>query len=177
MDVRWRDQVLQTVWTSRLLLEPLRVEHAEEMVAVLADDSLYEFTGGSAPTIEQLTARYRRQVAGSDRDDESWLNWIVRRIDTSQAAGFVQATVVGDAADVAWLVATTQQRQGVAREAAGMMLTWLASHGVSRCRAHIAPDHVASARVAEVLGLTRSGDTDDAGEEVWTGTAPFPPPD
>ncbi|MEM8748162.1 MAG: GNAT family N-acetyltransferase [Actinomycetota bacterium] len=176
MNVRWRDEVLQTVWTSRLLLEPLRVEHAEEMVAVLADDALYEFTGGSAPTIDELAARYRRQVAGSGRENEFWLNWIARRIDTSEAVGFVQATVVGDVADVAWLVAVPQQRQGFAREAGGMMLTWLASHGVQRCRAHIAPDHVVSARVAEALGLTRSGTTDDAGEEVWTATAPFPPP-
>ena len=84
--------------------------------------------------------------------------------------------LVGDVADVAWLVAVPQQRLGFAREAGGMMLTWLASHGVQRWRAHIAPDHVASARGAEALGLTRSGTTDDAGEEVWIGTAPFPPP-
>jgi hypothetical protein len=35
--------------TERLTLEPLRPEHADEMVAVLGDPALYEFTGGTPP--------------------------------------------------------------------------------------------------------------------------------
>ena len=45
-------------------LEPLTVEHAEAMAAVLADPALYAVTGGEPPTTEELRARYARQVLG-----------------------------------------------------------------------------------------------------------------
>ena len=78
--------------SSRLTLEPLRVDHAEEMAPLLADAELYAFTEGEPPTLEELRARYVRQVPGRSPDGvESWLNWIVRRRDDGQAVGFVQA--------------------------------------------------------------------------------------
>ena len=48
--------------TLRLTLEPLRVDHAEEMAPLLADAELYTFTDGGPPTLEELRARYVRQV-------------------------------------------------------------------------------------------------------------------
>ena len=48
--------------TARLRLEPLRVDHAPEMVAVLDDPALFDFTGGTPPTEADLRARYRRQA-------------------------------------------------------------------------------------------------------------------
>ena len=59
--------------TERLALEPLTIDHAAEMVAVLADPALYEFTGGEPPGEAELTARYARQTS-----NPAWLNWIVR---------------------------------------------------------------------------------------------------
>ena len=50
----------EPVTTERLRLEPLSVDHAAPMVAVLADPSLYEFTGGSAPGLTELPDRYAR---------------------------------------------------------------------------------------------------------------------
>jgi hypothetical protein len=44
----------------------------------------------------------------------SWHNWIVRSRTTGSAVGYVQATVTGDTADVAWLVGVRWQRQVVA---------------------------------------------------------------
>ncbi len=52
------------------------------MVAVLADDQMYQFTGGTALTLVQLRARYVRLVLGRSSDgSELWFNWIVRMID------------------------------------------------------------------------------------------------
>jgi len=48
----------------RIQLSPLTVHHAPAMVSVLADPSLYLFTGGTPPTLEELTARYARQAVG-----------------------------------------------------------------------------------------------------------------
>ncbi|MEM9654944.1 MAG: GNAT family N-acetyltransferase [Actinomycetota bacterium] len=153
--------------TDRLTLEPLRHDHADEMVSVLDDLSLYEFTGGEPPTSDQLVERYRHQVEGSGRADERWLNWIVRRKDTAEAAGYVQATVTGDCAELAWLIGVSHQRLGFAREASKAMLACLGANGVSHFLAHIAVGHTGSERVAEWLGLERSGSFDDDGEQLW----------
>jgi hypothetical protein len=107
----------QPLCSERLVLEPLRVEHADEMAPLLDDPTLHTFTGGKPATLEELRSRYARQVVGQPPDgSQHWLNWIVRRRDDGQAVGFVQATISeqnGDlTADVAWVVAVSQQRSG-----------------------------------------------------------------
>jgi RimJ/RimL family protein N-acetyltransferase len=154
--------------TDRLVLALLRLSDAREMHAVLASPELYRFTGGGPPSREQLTERYRRQIAGPDDPDVSWHNWIVRSRTTGSAVGYVQATVTGDTADIAWLVGVSWQRQGIAVEAASSMYAWLATGGVHRLTAHIHPDHVGSAKVAARLGLTVTGSTDAEGEQIWS---------
>jgi RimJ/RimL family protein N-acetyltransferase len=114
----------QRIRTERLVLEPLTVGHAEEMAEVLADPALYTFTGGEPPTLEALRERYRRQTAGSPDPEVLWCNWIVRlHAGERPAAGYVQATIAlaspgGPEAEVAWVVGTRRQRQGIAAEAA-----------------------------------------------------------
>jgi RimJ/RimL family protein N-acetyltransferase len=154
--------------TSRLTLEPLRETHAAEMVDVLSDPELYVFTGGSAPTLDELTLRYRSQVAGPVDGNEVWRNWILRENETGRTAGFVQASIVSDVADVAWLVGTNFQGRGFGVEAAAEMATWLRSSGVLLITAHIHSEHTASQRVAAAIGLVRTDDLDEDGEEVWT---------
>jgi len=80
-----------TLRTARLSLTPLRVDDADAMATVLADERLYEFTGGEPPTAAELRGRYARQVAGSGRPDEVWLNWIVRV--GGEPVGYAQASV------------------------------------------------------------------------------------
>jgi uncharacterized protein len=157
--------------SERLRLEPLTVAHAPAMVAVLADPSLYEFTGGSPPTLSELSARYARQSAGHSSDGfERWLNWVV--VLDEQPIGYVQATVVGSEAEIAWVVSPAHQGRGLATEAATAMVDWLASAGVTRLVAHIHPDHEASARVGERLGLRRTDVVED-GEVRWVRAVGF----
>lgn len=47
-----------------------------------------------------------------------WHNGIVRLRAERAAVGFVQATITGDTADVAWLIGVPWQRRGIAIEAA-----------------------------------------------------------
>ena len=156
--------------SARLRLEPLTVEHARPMVAVLADPSLYAFTGGTPPTATELTERYARQSAGASPDgSQRWLNWVV--LLGEEPVGYVQATVVGSAAEIAWVISPAHQGKGLATEAAGPMVDWLASTGVTRLVAHVHPDHVASARVAERLGLRRTDVVED-GEVRWVRDLP-----
>lgn len=144
------------------------------MVGVLAGDALYEFTGGSPPSLSRLRARYARLAAGRSPDgNEEWRNWVIRREPDHTAVGYVQATIVdgGKRAEVAWVVGLTWQRQGFAAEAARALVAWLDARGVTAIQAHIPPDHTASAAVARRAGLVPTDHFDD-GEQLWQRVRP-----
>jgi RimJ/RimL family protein N-acetyltransferase len=161
---------VSTILTDRLLLTLLLVDDAEEMVDVLADVALHEFTGGEPATLDDLRDRYRSWVAGSGRDTERWLNWIVRRRGDGAAIGTVQATVMNPDDDpvafVAWTIGVRWQRQGYATEATVALVEWLVDHGVDSIVAHVHPEHIASANVATRAGLRPTSEVVD-GEVVW----------
>ena len=161
---------VSTIVTDRLLLTSLIVDDAEEMAEVLADPALHEFTGGEPATLDDLRDRYRSWVAGSGRDSERWLNWIVRRRGDGAAIGTVQATVMNPddepVAFVAWTIGVGWQRQGYATEATIALVEWLVDHGVDSIVAHIHPQHTASASVASRAGLRPTSELAD-GEVVW----------
>ncbi len=168
--------------TPRLTLTTVTVEDADEMVDVLGDNDLHQFTGGHPETVEQLRDRYRRYLAGPDDPAVTWQNWIVRTREDNVAVGTVQATIVGTAdgrlvAEAAWVVGVAWQGCGVATEAGRALIDWLAAHGVEEVIAHIHPDHHASAVVARRIGLDPTVEHDD-GEVLWRRTlnAPGPPP-
>ena len=112
--------------TSRLTLTPLVEEDAEAMVDVLGDERMYQFTGGRAPTLDELRSRYRRLAVGRSADEsELWFNWIVRI--GGSAVGAMQVTLATDStsADVAWEVGVPWQGRGIAAEAATAVVDWL----------------------------------------------------
>lgn len=161
----------EPIETSRLVLEPLRVEHAEEMAPVLDDQSLHAYTGGRPATLEQLRNRYARQALGHSPDGtHGWFNWVVRVRATGSAVGYVQASSHADgdriSSQIAWVIAQPEQGRGYAGEAAAAMGGWLRSHGTAVLVAHIHPDHRASIRVAERIGLTPTDVVVD-GETRW----------
>jgi len=178
MGVRSTCKARSTSWpradalrTDRLSLEPLAVEHAGEMVVALALQNLYQFTGGEPPTLEELDKRYRRQLRGQSEDGRAaWLNWIIRSAGGGPAVGFVQATLTREGADlvadIAWLVTPSEQGRGLAGEAASAVVSWLTSMGVGRLQAYVHPDHTASARTADRLGLVPTSTLID-GEILW----------
>jgi RimJ/RimL family protein N-acetyltransferase len=156
--------------TDRLVLEPLMVSAAREMVHVLAAPRLYDHTGGGPPDLQTLRERYARQAEGwsSDRS-QRWFNWIVRRRETHLAVGYVQASLTVDTgiADVAWVIGEDFQRQGYATEAARAMLRWLGAHGdVERITAHISAENYPSQAVARHLGFLATSTVEHA-EVVW----------
>jgi RimJ/RimL family protein N-acetyltransferase len=157
-----------TITTDRLKLNPLRVEDADELVAVLDDERLHDFTGGRPATLAELRTHYARLVAGSPETDETWLNWIVRRRSDSQPVGTVQATLRdgGKTALVAWVIGVEWQKQGLASEAARALVDWLREQGVRQFVARIHPAHVASGAVAARAGLEPT-EEEVGGEQVW----------
>jgi RimJ/RimL family protein N-acetyltransferase len=167
----------EPITTGRLVLEPLRVEHAGEMLAVLAAPELYTFIGGGPPTLPQLQARYRQMVAGPPAGRQvGWLNWVIRQQQDGRLTGTVQATIwpePGDGtqpvlrASVAWVVGVPWQGRGIAAEAARALIGWLRAHEVTAIMATIHPANAASSAVARRAGLTPTADVVDD-EIVWT---------
>jgi RimJ/RimL family protein N-acetyltransferase len=162
--------------TARLRLEPLSADHAREAVSVFDDVRLHAWIGGEPASLEELEARYRRQVTGQSPDGtRGWLNWILRRMPDERLVGTVQATLRRTAAcqleaEVAWVVGHDYQGQGYGREGALGMAVWLRTRGVDSLVAHIHPDNHASIGVARALGLSPTETVVD-GEVRWTGSS------
>jgi RimJ/RimL family protein N-acetyltransferase len=161
----------QALTTPRLVLEPLHPDHARELAPMLADPALHAFTGDAPASEAQLHARYTRQAVGQSPDGtHGWLNWVARDRETQAPVGRIQATISatdeGRSAELAWVIATSRQGEGLATEAAGAAMDWLRERGVARFLAHIHPDHGASGAVAGHLGLTAT-DARHAGEVRW----------
>ncbi|MDQ0794739.1 GNAT family N-acetyltransferase [Streptomyces sp. B1I3] len=157
--------------TPRLDAIPLDPVHAEEMAVVLADPALYAYTGGAPQDPDALRARYERQTAGSPDPGELWWNWVLRVRDDGRLAGYVQATVRGERAEVAWVVGAGRQGRGYAKEAAEALVGHLLGVGVRTVVAHIHPGHAASAAVAGAAGLAPTREWED-GEVRWRRDAP-----
>jgi RimJ/RimL family protein N-acetyltransferase len=160
----------EALTTQRLVLEPLRPDHARELALVLGDPALHAFIGGEPASEAELRERFTRQAAGRSPDGaQGWLNWVARDRATE---GTIQATIsdteAGRSAALGWVVATSRQGEGLATEAAGAATDWLRDHGVSHFAAHIHPDHAASAAVARHLGLAATDERHN-GEIRWVG--------
>jgi RimJ/RimL family protein N-acetyltransferase len=137
------------------------------MAAALSDPALHTFIGGSPLDPTALRARYERLVAGSPDPAVSWCNWVLRLSGRSRLTGTVQATITDDrTAEIAWVIGTPWQGQGLASEAARGLVGWLTERGVRTAVAHIHPDHRASAAVAAAAGLAPTGEEQD-GETRW----------
>jgi len=166
---RSRPLYAEPITTERLVLEPLTVKHADELVEVLDNQSLHTYVGGTPANLAQLRGRFDLKAGGVSADGvQTWLNWVIR--DAGAATGFVQATVTptagGPVAELAWVVGVAHQRQGLATESAAAVVQWLAGKGVRRLVAHVHPDNTPSAVVATRLGLRPTTVVVD-GEVEW----------
>ena len=163
--------IARRVASPRLALDPLRLEDADELAALLDDLSLHRFIGGKPATPEELRARLERQVRGRSPDGKDvWLNWVVRERRTGRIVGTMQATIrveqTSRIAVLAWVVGSAHQGQGMATEAAGLMASWLRRQGIVRLRAHIHPQHNSSMAIAAAMGL-KPTNTSVCGEHRW----------
>ncbi|GAA2034305.1 GNAT family N-acetyltransferase [Pseudokineococcus marinus] len=165
--------------THRLVLEPLRVAHAEQAATAFADQTLHRYTGGHPATADELQQRYARQVVGHSPDGQhGWLNWMLRERRSDQLVGTLQATISQAAdgsrsAELAWVVVDAHQGQRLAAEAATAAAAWISDQGTAVLVAHVHPDNVASAATAHRLGMTPTPALVD-GEVEWRGSLASP---
>ena len=154
--------------SKRLRLVPVLKSHAEAMFTVLADEKLYEFTGGTPPqSIDAIENWFSAlESRKSENGDELWLTWLLFAKQSNTTIGYVQATVKDSSTDIAWLVGSLWQGLGYASEASSALSSWLIASHLNMITAHVHPDHISSQKVAKAAGLYNSGRVHD-GEEVW----------
>jgi RimJ/RimL family protein N-acetyltransferase len=150
----------------RVSLEPLRGQHADELAGLLEDAFVRDAL--AVGDVEGLRRRFAAWESRRSPDgEERWLNWVVRERADGRALGWVQATVSGSTASVAYALLAAERGRGAASDAVRAMIRWLrAELGVTDLTASIAPTNLASAHVARAVGLEPT-DGRDAGEIVW----------
>ncbi len=142
--------------SERLVYEPLRQDHAFELINALTDPRVYRYIEGPYPsTYELLTDQFAFMTAGppEHKRHERWWNFVVRLGPFGQPIGRLEATLVDDWAEVAYLFGPEYWGRGYATEA----LAWLhgqlwADHTALHWWASVCPGNDRSVRT-----LTRAG--------------------
>jgi RimJ/RimL family protein N-acetyltransferase len=150
------EPLIRPLETPRLVLEPQVAAHAEEMFVVLSDPAIYEFENAPPVSVEALRERYRALEGRRSPDGRQlWLNWTVRLKDGDLAIGYVQATVLPDAAAlVAYEFNSAWWGQGLAHEAGAAAMREIGQHlGVARFGAVFKTANERSRRLLARLGM------------------------
>jgi ribosomal-protein-alanine N-acetyltransferase len=156
---------LHDIQTARLLLEPLVASHAEAMFSVLSEPSLHIHIDSSPPeSVDALRQRYIKLEARASPDrSQLWLNWAVVSPGVGPI-GFVQATVVGTTAWVAYLLGREYWARGYASEATFAMLGYLASvHQTSLFKATVEVENSNSVALLRRIGFRLANSSELAG--------------
>jgi RimJ/RimL family protein N-acetyltransferase len=154
--------------TDRLVLEPLTRDHAAAMYEVLSDPELYAYLDfGPPPSLDDLRGVYERLEARVSPDgSELWLNWVVRPREGAPV-GFVQATVAGGEAWVAYVLARGSWGNGYAGEATQGVIDHLrAACGVTRFLARTEEENGRSTRLLERLGFRTATEAETREHEL-----------
>lgn len=139
--------------TARLVLEPLRPEHAHGLFEALDDPLVGRYIGGpDVSTIEELQARIGRLLAGpADPRTEAWRNWVVQLEGT--IIGRVEATLHDGLAEIGYVFGPRWWGQGYASEAVTWLLEELRRGGVPEAWATVDPANEPSARLLMRVGF------------------------
>lgn len=152
--------------TERLLLEPLRREHAKDLFHALSDPRIYTFIPQDPPSsVLALENRYEQlENCRSPAGDEVWLNWAIRLKESGLYIGTVQATIRQDKSSLlAYELSTDSWGQGYATESCLRVIESLfADYDVGEIRAEVDTRNRASCKLLERLSFERIGMRADA---------------
>lgn len=148
---------MRTLSGCGLVLEPQRVQHADEMFRVLSDPAIYRYLDDRAPaSVEALADRYRRLETRRSADGaQVWLNWVICSR-SEGPMGYVQATVFQDrSASIAFVIGSRWWGKGFGRTATSLMLVELADYyGVRDAYATASAENARSISLLRALGFS-----------------------
>lgn len=142
--------------SQRLRFEPLVPRHAVSLSEALLDPAVYAPFGKTPPkSIEALIALIERWSAGSPAScpTERWWNIAVFSLDDNQGLGRLEATIIDDRAEVAYLFGSKHWGNGYALEAMRWFQDRLTEDGaVLKLWASVTPSNERSIRLLQRLG-------------------------
>jgi ribosomal-protein-alanine N-acetyltransferase len=153
-----RTEIVASLISKRLRIEPLRSEHAELVLSCLQDPAIYTYLPGDPPAPQVLQKRYDFWAKGRSPDgEELWLNWVAFLGDSMLPIGTFQATLPKQGSGLfAYTVFPPYWRQGYAKEMALCVIDHLfEAHEPPVLRAEIDNRNIGSIRLVESLGLAR----------------------
>ena len=112
----------------KIILEPLRLDHAHATFDAWQDERLYTYLPSNPPASpEALEKKYARRLVGhSDDGTEQWLNWFMHDQSRGAYVGRLEATVLPDrTASIGYLVFPKYWRMGYARKGCTTMIETL----------------------------------------------------
>jgi len=137
-------------------LEPQTAAHAEEMFALLSDAKIYRYENQPPPSLDWLRERFARLESRRSPDGrEKWLNWVIR-LESGEAAGYVQATVHEDGrATIAYVLGSRYWDRGIGRAAVSSLIGILVQeYKVKRLTAVLKRANQRSRLLLERLGFS-----------------------
>ncbi|MDT4953429.1 MAG: [ribosomal protein S5]-alanine N-acetyltransferase [Acidobacteriota bacterium] len=152
--------------TERLILEPLRREHARHLFPALSDARIYTFIPQDPPSsLLALENRYQQLESRESPDgDEVWLNWAIRLKQQDKYIGTVQATVRQNGSSLlAYEFSPDFWGNGYATESCLRIIESLfADYGVVVVIAEVDTRNAASCNLLERLSFERVSTRKDA---------------
>lgn len=151
--VRWAPhQDSRMPSTCRLIFEPLRENHADELYEGFSDQATYRFIPGRPPmSIEAMRREYSEFSGGAPASSgETWLNWAVRESVSGSLVGKLQATQYSDGLLwVGYMFIPSAAGRGLGTEA----MQWLVVELASRfpCNAPLAAVDIRNGKSIGVL--------------------------
>jgi ribosomal-protein-alanine N-acetyltransferase len=152
--------------TERLLLEPLKEQHADFLFDGLSDEALYKFIPQEPPADNaHLKERFMRLAKGtSPYGNEHWLNWAVKEKYGEQYVGLIEATVNSEkVAHLAYFIFRQFWQSGYATEACARAIQHLFGEIGCRCiRAEVDTRNQSSIKLLTKLGFVQVALIEDA---------------
>ena len=152
--------------TDRLRLEPQVETHTDGLMCALESPQTHEFIPGDPPTDrEKFMDRMKKLESRISPDGlQRWLNWTV--FSGLEVIGTVQADATDStsSASIAYMFHPNSWGKGFAFEAATAMLEHLKSQGISSFKAWTDTRNLASHKLLERLGFTKTEEIKNADE-------------
>ena len=171
-----------TLETGRLVLRAFTGDDLDAHAAMLGDDTVMEFIGGSGLSREES---WRKLAAGVGLWVLEGMGlWAVERREDRRLIGHVglfdfhrdMTPSIEGIPEMGWIFATEAHGKGFAHEACVAALRWADEMLEVEIAAIISPGNAASIRLAERIGFVRVNDATYKGAPIALFRRPAPPP-
>ncbi|MBN1584421.1 MAG: GNAT family N-acetyltransferase [Anaerolineae bacterium] len=147
--------VPETVLTQSLELRRPEPSDVDDIFVYGSDKEVAYYTDWKpVQTKDQLEERLRKRKIEWESGDAYY--WVITERGVGKAIGGISCTIIGENAEIGYLLNKDYWRRGYATEAATAIVNWLKSvQAVTRISATCDTENIASIRVLEKIGMNK----------------------